>query len=199
MLNRSSRHLRQHFVAYLALFVALGGTSMAASNALVPKNSVGTAQVINGSLLKKDFKSGQLPRGARGPAGPRGLAGAQGPAGPAGPAGTGGAQGPPGPVNLTYAENSAMVAAGATSTVIAQCPAGLSVTGGGEFTDSNDPAVNITDSTWDTSGSGLPDLWFATVRNGSASSITLLVDAICTHPTTISAAAANNLGREAHR
>ena len=92
-----------------------------------------------------------------------------------------------------------MVAAGATSTVIAQCPAGLSVTGGGEVTDSNDPAVNITASTWDTSGSGLPDLWFATVHNGSASSITLLVDAICTHPTTISAAAANNLGREAHR
>src|SRR4026209_431783 len=84
MLNRSGSHLRQHCVAYLALFVALGGTSMAASNALVPKNSVGTAQVINGSLLKTDFKSGQLPRGARGPAGPRGLAGAQGPAGPPG-------------------------------------------------------------------------------------------------------------------
>ena len=41
MLVMSGRHLRQHFVAYLALFVALGGTSFAAANALVPSNSVG--------------------------------------------------------------------------------------------------------------------------------------------------------------
>ena len=66
MLVKSGRHLRQHFVAYLALFVALGGSSFAAANALVPSNSVGTKQVIDGSLLKKDFKLGQLPRGARG-------------------------------------------------------------------------------------------------------------------------------------
>src|SRR5205823_8129747 len=33
-------------------------------------NSVGTGKVINGSLLKQDFKAGQLPRGAPGPAGP---------------------------------------------------------------------------------------------------------------------------------
>jgi hypothetical protein len=93
MLVKSGQHLRQHFVAYLALFVALGGTSFAAANALVPKNSVGTAQVINGSLLKKDFRSGQLLRGARGPAGARG---AEGPVGPAGPAGTAGTAGLPG-------------------------------------------------------------------------------------------------------
>ena len=97
MLVKTGKHLRQHFVAYLALFVALGGTSVAASNALVPKNSVGSAQVINGSLLKKDFKAGQLPRGARGPAGARGAAGAAGPAGPAGAAGAPGQTGPPGP------------------------------------------------------------------------------------------------------
>jgi hypothetical protein len=90
MLFKSLRHLQRHFVAYLALFVALGGTSFAAANALVPRNSVGTAQVINGSLLKKDFKKGQLPRGPRGVRGPAGPAGAAGPAGPAG------AQGPKG-------------------------------------------------------------------------------------------------------
>jgi hypothetical protein len=32
-----------------------------ASSALLPANSVGTKQVINHSLLKKDFKAGQLP------------------------------------------------------------------------------------------------------------------------------------------
>jgi len=89
MLVKSGRHLRQHFVAYLALFLALGGSSFAAANALVPRNSVGTKQVINGSLLKKDFKLGQLPRGARGLQGSPGPAGRQGVQGPAGPQGAG--------------------------------------------------------------------------------------------------------------
>jgi hypothetical protein len=65
-------------LACLALFVALGGTSIAAVTAL-PRNSVGTAQVKNYSLLKVDFKRGQLPAGPAGPTGPAG------PAGPAGP------------------------------------------------------------------------------------------------------------------
>jgi hypothetical protein len=81
-------------VACLALLLALGGTGVAATVALAP-NSVGTAQlksnavvsakVKNGSLLRVDFRSGQLPAGPTGPAGPAGAAGAAGPAGPAGP------------------------------------------------------------------------------------------------------------------
>ena len=76
-------------LATIALMVALGGTGYAASNAL-PRNSVTSVQVKDRSLLAKDFKSGQLPRGARGLQGPAGPAGAAGPAGPAGAAGTGG-------------------------------------------------------------------------------------------------------------
>lgn len=75
--------MRRHFtsahaIAFLALFVALGGTGYAVSQ--LPKDSVGAAQirkdavtskkVRNGSLLARDFKSGQLPRGETGPAGP---------------------------------------------------------------------------------------------------------------------------------
>jgi hypothetical protein len=67
----------------LALAIALGGTAFAAT-ALVPKNSVGSAQVINGSLFKKDFKRGQLPRGPQGPQGQQGPVGQQGPTGPQG-------------------------------------------------------------------------------------------------------------------
>jgi hypothetical protein len=70
-------------VAGLALLIALGGTSYAAI-ANVPRNSVTTIHVKNGSLLARDFRRGQIPRGARG------LPGPAGPAGPAGP------QGPPG-------------------------------------------------------------------------------------------------------
>jgi hypothetical protein len=77
-------------IAIVALVVALGGTGYAAVT--LPANSVGTAQlkkdavtslkVKNGSLLRGDFKAGQIPAG---PAGPEGPAGGAGPAGPAGP------------------------------------------------------------------------------------------------------------------
>jgi len=51
-------------VACLALAVALGGTSYAAVT--LPRDSVGTAQVINHSLRRVDFKRGDLPRGPAG-------------------------------------------------------------------------------------------------------------------------------------
>ena len=49
-------------VASIALLVALGGTGFAAVTLAAP-NSVGTRAVINGSLLKQDFKAGQSPPG----------------------------------------------------------------------------------------------------------------------------------------
>jgi hypothetical protein len=67
-------------LATIALFVALGGTSVAAVSLVVPRNSVGTAQlknnavvsakIKNGSLRGADFAAGQLPAGPVGPAGP---------------------------------------------------------------------------------------------------------------------------------
>jgi hypothetical protein len=87
MLASFMKHVRRNLVAYVALLFALSGTSYAAATKLLPANSVGTKQVINHSLLKKDFKSGQLPRGRRGPLGPAGPAGPTGPAGPVGAAG----------------------------------------------------------------------------------------------------------------
>ena len=60
--------------ATIALIVALGGTSYAAIK--LPKNSVTSATVKDRSLLKKDFKTGQLPAGKtgkQGPAGPGGI------------------------------------------------------------------------------------------------------------------------------
>jgi hypothetical protein len=100
-------------VACIALLVALGGTSVAAVQALGP-NTVGTAQlqanavtaaklkngqvtsaklannsvsgakVQNGSLAKSDFAAGSLPSGPAGAVGPAGPSGAAGPAGPSG-------------------------------------------------------------------------------------------------------------------
>jgi hypothetical protein len=83
-------------ISVIALFVALSGTTYAISQ--LPRNSVGAKQLRNNSvtsgkvkdrsLLAKDFKAGQLPRGEQGPKGDQGLPGekgAQGEQGPAGP------------------------------------------------------------------------------------------------------------------
>jgi hypothetical protein len=53
-------------ISAVALLVALGGSSVAAVTKLAPANSVGTVQVIDNSLLLKDFKAGQVAGGALG-------------------------------------------------------------------------------------------------------------------------------------
>src|SRR4051812_32303248 len=90
------KHLRRHLVAYLALFVALSSTGYAASSKLLPKNSVGSAQVVNGSLQRIDL-SRRAVASLRGQRGVRGPAGAQGIQGSQGIQGIQGAQGIPGP------------------------------------------------------------------------------------------------------
>ena len=121
MLGRLLSHLSYaNVVSTICLFVVLGGTAYAATS--LPVNSVGEAQlkanavssvkVQDGSLLRKDFRAGQLLTGQRGPAGPVGATGAPGAQGPAGPVGQqgsvgqAGAAGPPGlqgPVGATGA------------------------------------------------------------------------------------------------
>lgn len=72
-------------VAFLALFVALGGTSIAAGHYLLTSTNQ-----IKPSVLKA-LKGKAGPAGTAGPAGPAGPAGSSGPQGPQGP------QGPSGP------------------------------------------------------------------------------------------------------
>jgi hypothetical protein len=87
-MSKIGRHLRGHAVAYVALFFALGGTSIAAVNAL-PNNSVGSPQIKNGSIQKVDISK----RTVSSLRGLRGLRGLQGPAGPTGATGATGAAG----------------------------------------------------------------------------------------------------------
>ncbi len=86
-------------ISLVALFVALGGTSYGTVTKLLPQNSVGSAQVLNGSLQSVDLskKARASLRGSRGPAGPQGETGAAGAQGPKGDTGATGAQGPQGP------------------------------------------------------------------------------------------------------
>ena len=105
---RAGRHLRANVVGYLALAVALGGTSYAAislpaksvgAKELKP-NAVNSKKVRNRSLKAVDFRRGQLPpgevglRGPQGPGGAPGLDGLQGPPGPTFAAETDGANNP---------------------------------------------------------------------------------------------------------
>jgi hypothetical protein len=78
-------------LSLLALAVSLLGLTQrgTAASVALPLHSVGTAQLRNGavtaakvrkhSLLKRNFKPGQLPAGPRGPRGPQGLPGPSGP------------------------------------------------------------------------------------------------------------------------
>ena len=95
MLGKTASYINRHHLAMFALFFALGGTSFAAGNALLPGNSVGTKQVINGSLQTNDLS--KTARSAlKGNRGLRGPAGAQGAQGATGATGAQGVQGVPG-------------------------------------------------------------------------------------------------------
>jgi hypothetical protein len=87
--------------ATLALLMAMGGTSYAAvtitganikdgsvKTSDLGSSSVTSAKVKNGTLLRKDFKAGQLLGGAQGQTGAGGAQGAPGAQGPTGDAGT---------------------------------------------------------------------------------------------------------------
>lgn len=77
-------------ISLIALFVALGGTTYAATS--LPRNSVGTKQLKKGAVTKAKINKKTLTqlKGNQGPQGP------QGPHGPQGPKGDTGAQGVPG-------------------------------------------------------------------------------------------------------
>jgi hypothetical protein len=68
------RYVGRHHLALLAMFLALGGTSVAARNALVPRNSVASAQVVNGSLRRADLAKKTI-KALQGKRGPRGYSG----------------------------------------------------------------------------------------------------------------------------
>ena len=184
-------------VACLALLASLGGTSIAAVSQLVPRNSVGTAQLRDGavtnvkvrsnaitsakvqnrSLLRGDFAPGQLPAGPTGPQGPTGLAGAAGPAGPAGVIGAITVRSTSVSVDNTTPTNSLY----ATREVQALCSSGeLSISGGTGWSDSNNdlelftgrltPVLNATNQVIG---------WRASGGNDSGQSSTFTVYALC--------------------
>ncbi len=90
MINRVIKAIRQNIVAWLALFVALSGTSMAASHYIIT-----STKQIKPSVLKqlRGAKGARGAAGAMGAAGAKGATGAQGATGATGATGSGGQNG----------------------------------------------------------------------------------------------------------
>jgi hypothetical protein len=162
-MSRLAAHLRANIVAYLALFVALSGTSYAAAVAL-PPNSVTSRQVKDFSLLKRDFKAGQLPAGARGEAGP---------AGPTGPAGATKVVVRTGP-SVTISPNT-------FSNANAACNPNETAVGGGGFTSpASEAELNFS---YPVAVTGtVPTSWSVGARNVGSSSTRLDPYVVCASP-----------------
>ena len=161
MFREARSYVRRHHVGMLALFVALGGTSCAAT--ALPRNSVGSPQLRAGAVRASDVADGAITLrkldGAtrRRLSGQAAAAGPQGPAGPEGPAGPKGDTGAPDTSNLfTKAESDArFLGLGATatdSTLLGGMPAIAFVQGTGSIRSFARPATGLDAAIFDIGG-----------------------------------------------
>jgi hypothetical protein len=183
------RFLRQNTIALLALFLALGGTTYAASTALVGKNSVASPQVVNGSLQTKDL-SKKARKALKGNRGLRGLPGTPGTPGAKGDKGDAGANGG---TNVVIRTATVAVAAGTRNFASAVCNTGEKATGGGaRFTGLSAtnqhllvysyPKNAATPATGVPAAGDVPTAWQASAYNGSGVAETLNVFVVCASP-----------------
>jgi hypothetical protein len=99
VIHRLCQAIRRNLVAWLALFVALSGTSVAASRYLITS----TAQIKPSVLKQLRGKAGPPgPRGETGPPGAPGAIGTKGETGLRGEAGLNGEAGPTGPGTMSF-------------------------------------------------------------------------------------------------
>jgi hypothetical protein len=113
-------------ISIIALFVALGGTGIAARSALI-----GSKQIADHSIRLVDLNVSAV-RALSGQRGLAGTAGVNGAAGPQGPSGANGVNGTFDPSKVQYIVGpEVMVAPGANDASVATCPDGsLAISGG---------------------------------------------------------------------
>ncbi len=184
-------------IACLALAVSLGGTGVAAVNAVLPNNSVGTAQLKNNAVTAAKVQRGTLRRSNFAPGvlaltpGPQGAQGPPGPAGPQGQKGDTGAAGAPGAIgDVTVHSASVTVPASApagdgtyqTRSVQANCDSTeKGVSGGTNWTGESDTTelVTVLSTPIYDSGSKKITGWRARGGNDTAASHDLQVYVVC--------------------
>ena len=174
-------------VAFVALFIAGAGTATAArliTGKQIKNSSITSTDVRNGSLLRRDFRSGQLPRG------PQGLPGASGRAGRDGFG------------QVTYTTGEVIDFADGPD-FFHDCPQGLVAIGGDAYAlddkgtpSPNDddilPSVPVADYFYAAPGSSVPNAWGATVGAGVGGNVSLIIEAICSNASRVTAAAAKS-------
>ena len=191
-------------IACVALAVSIGGTSYAVT--ALPFNSVGTAElkdgsvtsgkIKDGSLRAADFAADELPVGETGLPGADGAVGAQGPPGPTGPpgpAGPQGTQGPPGPRGpegepgragaavTSVRSASGVIAPGETQSLVALCDEGEHATGGSVTITAGSASAFVLEGQGpqpDTDGVS-PNSWSASASNGDRRSVSWAVRVVC--------------------
>jgi hypothetical protein len=170
-------------IASAALVVAVFAATplgQAAGN-LLPKNSVGSAQlkksavtglkVRNGTLMAADFKAGQLPAGPRGAKGDPGI---QGPKGD---------KGAPGATTIVKRNGVGSAAGpGSYSNASASCQAGETLVGGGATYNNNPSGVQAT-LIASSPKAGAQNAWSVVYRNDDgAGTVTAYAVALCATP-----------------
>jgi hypothetical protein len=187
---RSYRPGHGTVVAYLALFVALGGTSYGVATGSIDgreikNNSVGTkdlrnnavrgrdvrtgtlrsSDVANRSLLRRDFAPGQLPAGPQGPPGPAGRDGFD---------------------QVTRNSLGHTLPSGASDRLVVHCDRGTAPTGGSAIaftaTDAPKDVTNqvVNGQTFDGGTTRVPLLgWAANATNSTGEDVRVFVDVAC--------------------
>ncbi len=195
MLRKLTAHFRGNAVGYLALFVALGGTSYAVSSKqgfLAPNGRIyacaaGRTGAVR--LVKKGAKCNrreQLVSWSQ--VGPAGQPGANGTPGASGAPGANGASGA---TNVVVRTQSAQVAAGAFYVFGAECAAGERAVGGGAgFTENGGKEVLEQSYPAHVEGPSIgflkagetPNGWASIIRNNNATPFTGIGYAVCAKP-----------------
>jgi hypothetical protein len=160
----------------VALFVALGGTTYAATS--LPRNSVGTVQLKDRAVTKTKISKTAIAalRGSRGLQGPQGPTGATGPQGPSGSAGV---------ANVYVSTLAISLPASGNVRLLPQCKPGDRATGGGYFlniatlTDAQIDVEVFSDGPDTSGGVQNPPGWDIGIHNKTTTARTGFAYAVC--------------------
>jgi hypothetical protein len=157
-------------VALLALFVALSGTAVATTNALITGRQIANSSITGLDVRNKSLTPADFRGSVRGPVGPRGAQGQQGFQGAKGDRGDAGA------TNLVvrFADETSSNPNDSESAV---CTGNERATGGGYWVQAGDPKVTQTEP----SGSP-PTAWYVRWDKIGAPSVTIRVWVVCAQP-----------------
>jgi hypothetical protein len=162
-------------VASIALFVALSGTAVATTSALITGRQIANSSITGLDVRNKSLTPADFRGSVRGPTGPRGLPGAQG---IQGIQGIQGPKGDKGLTNLLIRYSDKTNSSTPSDSHHALCAANEVATGGGWWVQAGDPKVTETEP----SGNPTPVGWYVRWDKIGAPNVTIRVWVVCAQP-----------------